>query len=323
MSSIRTHVALAAICAAVCLGVTRSAARAAALLQGQAAHGADQLRAPAGRPISRAASSPSISSSTSTASPTWSIQNMDGAGGLVGAQYLGEVAAKDGTVLGALTGTAWIYASDPARWRVDFRHYEFVARSRAPPSISCAPTSRPDQERRRYREGAGPDHRRALPPTRSKDLRMRLGSTCWACRTSTSPAIARAPPARLALQRGEIHMFSESPPSYRSVVVPQLVTPGIAIPVCSTTRSATRRRPSGAGRGAADPVVSAALPARSKAPMPSGDSVGGLSHALRDEQRAAAAASRCRPARRLRRSRRCATAVERLRHDKEFAAEVA
>ena len=40
-----------------------------------------------------------------------------------------------------------------------------------------------------------------------------------------------SPPARLALQRGEIHMFSESPPSYRSVVVPQLVTPGIAIPV--------------------------------------------------------------------------------------------
>jgi hypothetical protein len=26
-------------------------------------------------------------------------------------------------------------------------------------------------------------------------------------------------------------MFSESPPSYRSVVVPQLITPGIAIPV--------------------------------------------------------------------------------------------
>jgi hypothetical protein len=40
-----------------------------------------------------------------------------------------------------------------------------------------------------------------------------------------------SPPARLALQRGEINMFSESPPSYRAVVVPQLVTPGIAIPV--------------------------------------------------------------------------------------------
>ena len=38
-------------------------------------------------------------------------------------------------------------------------------------------------------------------------------------------------PGRLALQRGEINMFSESPPSYRSVVEPQLVKTGQAIPV--------------------------------------------------------------------------------------------
>jgi hypothetical protein len=59
--------------------------------------------------------------------PNVIVQNMDGAGGLIGAQYLGEIAPKDGTVLGYLTGTAWIYASDPDRWRVDFRNYEFVA----------------------------------------------------------------------------------------------------------------------------------------------------------------------------------------------------
>src|SRR5215813_10790172 len=45
--------------------------------------------------------------------PSLIVQNMDGAGGLIGAQYLGEIAPKDGTMLGALTGTAWIYASDP------------------------------------------------------------------------------------------------------------------------------------------------------------------------------------------------------------------
>ena len=40
-----------------------------------------------------------------------------------------------------------------------------------------------------------------------------------------------SPPARLALQRGEINMFSESPPSYRAVVEPQLVKTGEAIPI--------------------------------------------------------------------------------------------
>src|SRR5467141_3630185 len=34
------------------------------------------------------------------------VQNMDGAGGLIGAQYRGEIAPKDGTVLGYLSGSA-------------------------------------------------------------------------------------------------------------------------------------------------------------------------------------------------------------------------
>jgi hypothetical protein len=38
-------------------------------------------------------------------------------------------------------------------------------------------------------------------------------------------------PARVALQRGEINMFSESPPSYRALVVPALVDSGQVIPV--------------------------------------------------------------------------------------------
>src|ERR1700732_4217254 len=59
--------------------------------------------------------------------PGMIVQNMDGAGGLIGAQYLGEIAPKDGTVVGYLSGSAWLYVSDPERWRVDFRTYEFVA----------------------------------------------------------------------------------------------------------------------------------------------------------------------------------------------------
>src|SRR5262245_47455719 len=59
--------------------------------------------------------------------PNLVVQNMDGAGGVVGATYLGEVAPKDGTYLGYLSGTSWIYVSEPERWRVDFKSYEFVA----------------------------------------------------------------------------------------------------------------------------------------------------------------------------------------------------
>src|SRR5437660_7378901 len=59
--------------------------------------------------------------------PTMIVQNMDGAGGVIGAQYLGEVAPKDGSYIGYLSGTSWIYVSEPERWRVDFKAYEFVA----------------------------------------------------------------------------------------------------------------------------------------------------------------------------------------------------
>jgi putative tricarboxylic transport membrane protein len=163
--------------------------------------------------------------------PSLIVQNMDGAGGLVGAQYLGEIAPKDGSVLGALTGTAWIYASDPERWRVDFRSYGFVARQ-ASTTIHFVRTDVPpglkeptDIVKAKGLIAGG------LSADTSKDLRLRMGLDMLGVPYQYVTGYRSSPPARLALQRGEIHMFSESPPSYRSVVVPQLITPGIAIPV--------------------------------------------------------------------------------------------
>ena len=163
--------------------------------------------------------------------PNLVIQNMDGAGGLIGAQYLGEIGAKDGTLLGALTGVAWIYASDPGRWRVDFRNYQFIAwhpsttihfvRTDVKPGIKTPE----DIVKAQGLIGGG------LSADTSKDLRMRLGLDMLGVPHQYVTGYRSSPPARLALQRGEIHMFAESPPSYRSVVVPQLITPGIAIPV--------------------------------------------------------------------------------------------
>jgi tripartite-type tricarboxylate transporter receptor subunit TctC len=163
--------------------------------------------------------------------PSLVVQNMDGAGGLIGAQYLGEVAPKDGTVLGALTGTAWIYAHDPGRWRVDFRKYEFIARSPSTTIHFVRKDLKPginvpeDIINAQGLIGGG------LSADTSKDLRMRLGLDMLGVPYQYVTGYRSSPPARLALQRGEIHMFAESPPSYRSVVVPQLISTGIAIPV--------------------------------------------------------------------------------------------
>src|SRR5712691_4664897 len=55
------------------------------------------------------------------------VQNKDGAGGLVGTNYLGEIAPRDGTMAGYLTAAAWNYVIDPRSYHVDFGTYEFIA----------------------------------------------------------------------------------------------------------------------------------------------------------------------------------------------------
>ena len=77
-----------------------------------------------------ASSSPSWSTTTPAARPTWRrallsrhigrhiagnpriiVQNMGGAGGIVGTKYLGEIAPRDGTMLGYFTGSTQRYVS--------------------------------------------------------------------------------------------------------------------------------------------------------------------------------------------------------------------
>jgi tripartite-type tricarboxylate transporter receptor subunit TctC len=163
--------------------------------------------------------------------PGMIVQNMDGAGGLIGAQYLAEVAPRDGSVLGYLSGSAWLYVSDPDRWRVDFRNYEFVAyqpgttvhfmRTDVPPGMHQPA----DIAKARGLIAGG------LSADTSKDLRLRLALDMLGVPYQYVTGYRSSPPARLALQRGEISMFSESPPSYRSVVEPALVKSGLAMPV--------------------------------------------------------------------------------------------
>ena len=45
--------------------------------------------------------------------PNIIVQNRDGAGGLVGTNYLGELGPRDGTMAGYLTAAAWNYVIDP------------------------------------------------------------------------------------------------------------------------------------------------------------------------------------------------------------------
>jgi tripartite-type tricarboxylate transporter receptor subunit TctC len=163
--------------------------------------------------------------------PNVIVQNMDGAGGVIGAQFVGEVAPKDGTVMGYFAGTSWVYVSDPERWRVDLKAYEFIAyqpgttvhfvRTDVAPGLKT-----PADILKAQGLVAG-----GLSIDTSKDLRLRMGLDMLGVPFKYVTGYRSSAPARVALQRGEINMFSESPPSYRALVVPALVDNGQVIPV--------------------------------------------------------------------------------------------
>ena len=163
--------------------------------------------------------------------PSVIVQNMDGAGGLIGAQYLGEVAPRDGTVVGYLSGSAWLYVSDPDRWRVDFRKYEFVAYQPGTTVHFMRTDVKPGMHVPADIAKAQGLIAGGLSADTSKDLRLRLALDMLGVPYQYVTGYRSSPPARLALQRGEISMFSESPPSYRSVVEPSLVKTGQVMPV--------------------------------------------------------------------------------------------
>src|SRR5262245_14051797 len=163
--------------------------------------------------------------------PTIIVQNRDGAGGLVGTNYLGELGPRDGTMAGYLTAAAWNYVIDPASYRVDFSTFEFVAyqpvnvvyymRADTPPGMKDGP----DLIKATELVAGG------LAADSSKDLLIRLTLDMLGVSYKYVTGFRSSAPARLALQRGEINCFSESSPSYFGVVEPAIVKTGQAIAV--------------------------------------------------------------------------------------------
>lgn len=163
--------------------------------------------------------------------PTVIVQNMDGAGGGVGTNYLGEIAPRDGAFVGYLTGAAWRYVNVREQSRVDFLTYRPVAYQ---PGTTVY-YFRSDTVQRYSEPG---DFLKAsniviggLSAESSKDMLLRLTLDMLGIKYKYVTGYKSNSDARLAFQRGEISMFSESPPGYRSVVEPGMVAKGEAYPL--------------------------------------------------------------------------------------------
>jgi tripartite-type tricarboxylate transporter receptor subunit TctC len=163
--------------------------------------------------------------------PTMLVQNIEGAGGLVGNSYLGEIAPKDGTMVGYFTGAAWLYATEPNKHRVDFRTYEFVAYQPGTTVYYVRTDVAPGMKQATDIVKAQGLVTGGLSADSSKDLLIRLTLDMLGVPFKYVTGYRSNQNARLALQQGEINFFAESPPGYRSVVEPSLVKSGQVIPL--------------------------------------------------------------------------------------------
>jgi len=164
-------------------------------------------------------------------SPSVVVRNMGGAGGVIGVNWLGEIAAPDGLTLGYLTGASSKSAIGESGIRVDLSKFAFVAgapgisvtyiRTDVPPGIK-----EPADIMRASGFWAG-----GLAPDADKDLRERMELDMLGLRYHYISNYPGSAEARLALERKEVQLFPESMPTYRASIEPNLVKSGTAIPV--------------------------------------------------------------------------------------------
>lgn len=252
--------------------------------------------------------------------PSLLVLNKEGAGGVVGATFLGEVAPRDGTMFGYLSGTAWNFVNEPERWRVDLRSFEFVGfqsgttvhfmRTDVAPGMK-APA---DIVKAQGLVAGG------LAVENAKDIRMRLGLDMLGVPYRYVTGYRGSVQARLALARNEISMFSDSPPTYRAAVEPTLVKSGEVLPVWyDTAGEGDSSRAAASLEGLAIPTF-AALHREVKGAPPSGpkwEAFRTIHNVNSTLQRLIALPSGA-PAEAAAALR---TAVARLNQDQEFAAE--
>ena len=163
--------------------------------------------------------------------PTFIVRNMGGAGGMIGINWLGQLAPQDGFTMGYVTGLAGAAAHDTLTLKVDATKFGFVAGVEGITVVYGRSDlgggmSRPEDLLTKKDFWIG-----GLSPDNDKDLRLRAELDLLGLKYHYVSGYPGAAEARLALERSEIQLSAESMPTYRMSIEPGLVKPGQAIPL--------------------------------------------------------------------------------------------
>jgi len=163
--------------------------------------------------------------------PAIVVQNMAGAGGVTGTNYLGEVAKPDGLTMGYFTGQFFnLLTADPTL-RVDLAKFNYIASIEG---VAVAYVRRDVvpgfQEPKDITKAKG-FKAGGLSLNSAKDVRFRLQLDILGIPHQYVTGYNSNSDARLAVERNEIQFFTEGTPGYRSQVQPRMVKEGIVVPV--------------------------------------------------------------------------------------------
>jgi tripartite-type tricarboxylate transporter receptor subunit TctC len=159
------------------------------------------------------------------------VRNMGGAGGMIGINWLGQIAVPDGLTVGYVTGLVGAAQHQMETLRVDAAKFIFisgveaitVAYARSDLGSGLKVPSDLMKQSDFWMGGLAPDG--------DKDLRLRAELDLLGLKYKYITGYTGAAEARLALEQKEIQMTAESLPTYRLSIEPALVRTGKAIPL--------------------------------------------------------------------------------------------
>ena len=163
--------------------------------------------------------------------PTIVPRIMTGAGGIVAANWLGQVAPPDGLSLGFFSSVAGAAAMDVPSVKIDVTKLAFVAAGSGVSvtygrsNIGTGLTVPEDLMKQKDFWAGG------LAIDSDKDLRLRLQLDMLGLKYKYVTGYPGASDIRLAIQRNEAQITSESMPSYRAAVEPSFVKSGEMMPL--------------------------------------------------------------------------------------------
>lgn len=165
--------------------------------------------------------------------PRFLVRNISGAGGIVGVNFLGEVAKRDGYTIGIFTIPIMAQIMRSPELRVDLRKLQMVG-AIAQQTISHVRRDVIPGGMKTWKDftkikktiktaGHGPES--------SKDLRLRMFMEALHIPYQHVTGYKSAGKIRTAILKNEIQLTADSLTGYFARVVPNLIKPGISIPL--------------------------------------------------------------------------------------------